>query len=88
MILLPCPWCGPRDSEEFGYVGEIGARPDPRTATQQQWRDYLYLRRNVAGWASERWYHRMGCRRYLVIERDSTTNEIRQSRPETPRSTP
>ena len=77
MILLPCPWCGPRDADEFGYVGEMGARPDPRTTTPTQWRDYLYLRRNVAGWTSERWYHRAGCRRYLVVERDTMTNEVR-----------
>jgi len=77
MMLLPCPWCGPRDAGEFGYVGEVGARPDPRTTTPGQWRDYLYLRRNVAGWTTERWYHRMGCRRYIVLERDSTTNEVR-----------
>jgi sarcosine oxidase subunit delta len=77
MILLPCPWCGPRDSEEFGYVGELRDRPDPLTSRPEQWRDYLYLHRNVAGWTAERWYHRMGCRRYLVVERDTTTNEVR-----------
>jgi len=77
MILLPCPWCGPRDVDEFGYGGEMHARPDPRTTTPDEWRDYLYLRRNVAGWTRERWYHRMGCRRYVVVERDTTTNEVR-----------
>ena len=65
---------------EFGYVGEMGARPDPRTATPKEWRDYLYLRDNVAGWTTERWYHRMGCRRHLVVERDTTTNEVRSTR--------
>lgn len=80
MILLPCPWCGPRDAEEFGYVGEMGARPDPRATTPMEWRDYLYLRSNVAGWTPERWYHRMGCRRYLIVERDTTTNEVRPPR--------
>ncbi|MBA3308618.1 MAG: sarcosine oxidase subunit delta [Nocardioidaceae bacterium] len=79
MILLPCPWCGPRDAGEFGYVGEVGARPDPRTATPERWREYLYLRANVAGWGTERWYHRMGCRRYLTVERNTTTNEVRSA---------
>ncbi|MDQ3538977.1 MAG: sarcosine oxidase subunit delta [Ornithinimicrobium sp.] len=77
MILLPCPWCGLRDSEEFGYVGEPRGRPNPLTTTTEQWRDYLYLRRNAAGWTTERWYHRMGCRRYLLVERDTTTNVVR-----------
>ncbi len=80
MILLPCPWCGPRDAEEFRYVGELGARPHPRTTTPKEWRAYLYLRNNVAGWTTERWYHRMGCRRYLVVERDTTTNQVRPQR--------
>jgi len=77
MILLPCPWCGLRDATEFGYVGETAARPDPRSTTKSEWRDYLYLRRNRAGWTVERWHHRMGCRRYLLVERDTTTNEVR-----------
>ncbi|MBA2463926.1 MAG: sarcosine oxidase subunit delta [Nocardioidaceae bacterium] len=88
MILLPCPWCGPRDAEEFGYVGEMHARPDPLTTSTEQWRDYLYLRRNVAGWTTERWYHRMGCRRYLLVERDTTTNAVRPSDPATGRQEP
>ena len=77
MLLLPCPWCGPRDAVEFDYTGEGRARPDPRTTNAVQWRDYLYTRRNVAGWTTEGWYHRMGCRRHVLIERDTTTNEVR-----------
>lgn len=81
MILLPCPWCGPRDAEEFSYVGETKTRPDPLTVSAGQWRDYLYLRRNVAGWTTERWFHQTGCRRYLVVERDTTTNAVRSPGP-------
>jgi len=77
MILIPCPWCGPRDAGEFGYGGEIVPRPDPRTATPERWRDYLYLRANVAGWQTERWYHRMGCRRLLTVRRNTITGEVR-----------
>ncbi len=76
MILLPCPWCGSRDAAEFGYGGELVARPDPRTATRETWRAYLYRRANVAGWVEERWYHRMGCRRYLTVRRNTVTNEV------------
>ncbi|MGI8521984.1 MAG: sarcosine oxidase subunit delta [Nocardioides sp.] len=84
MLVLPCPWCGPRGAEEFGSVGELAPRPDPRTAEPQQWRDYLYLRANRADWTFERWYHRMGCRRYLVVERHPVTNEVRTVGPEGP----
>jgi heterotetrameric sarcosine oxidase delta subunit len=81
MILLPCPWCGPRDASEFGHVGETPPRPDPRTATPQDWRAYLYLRPNTRGWVRETWYHRMGCRRYIRVERHTETNETRLAAP-------
>lgn len=29
---------------------------------------------------TERWYHRLGCRRWLVAERDVRTNEVRGTR--------
>lgn len=77
MILLPCAWCGPRDAGEFHHVGEAIARPDPRTASPQEWRAYLYLRENACGWTTETWYHRMGCRRFIRVERHTETNEIR-----------
>jgi sarcosine oxidase, subunit delta len=77
MIQLPCPWCGPRNVAEFRYSGEANPRPDPVTATPQEWRAYLYLRRNPRGWVDESWYHSAGCRRYFRIERDTESNETR-----------
>jgi len=77
MILVPCPWCGPRNSQEFRYVGESKARPDPTSATPEEWRAYLYGKSNAADWATETWFHRNGCRRYLAVERHTVTNEIR-----------
>ncbi|HSK92051.1 MAG TPA: sarcosine oxidase subunit delta [Euzebyales bacterium] len=80
MMVLPCPNCGPRNADEYRYVGEAHARPDPGTATPQTWRAYLYLRDNPAGWVTETWLHRAGCRRYLVVERHTVTNEVRSVR--------
>jgi heterotetrameric sarcosine oxidase delta subunit len=80
MILLPCPWCGPREATEFAHVGEVSARPDPGSATPAQWRGYLYLRANACGWTTETWYHRMGCRRFITVQRHTETNEVRQAR--------
>jgi sarcosine oxidase subunit delta len=77
MILLPCAWCGPRDASEFQHVGDALGRPDPRTASPQEWRAYLYMRENPCGWTTETWYHRMGCRRFIRVERHTETNEIR-----------
>jgi heterotetrameric sarcosine oxidase delta subunit len=86
MILLACPYCGPRDVGEFAHQGEVVARPDPRVATPEQWRAYLYLRDNPAGPVRERWLHRAGCRRFFDAVRDTTDNTVLEtvalSRPE------
>jgi heterotetrameric sarcosine oxidase delta subunit len=79
MLLIKCPHCGPRNSNEFTYNGEVIPRPgmgvDP-----SMWRRYLYMKTNGAGWQSERWFHVSGCRRFLLIERNQDTNEIRMIR--------
>ena len=80
MILVPCPWCGARNSMEFRAAGESKARPDVATATPEQWRTYLYTKSNLADWVTETWYHRAGCRRYFAVERHTVTNDIRESR--------
>ncbi len=80
MMLVPCAWCGPRDAAEFQHVGEAVPRPEVGRATREQWRAYLYLRANPCGWTTETWYHRMGCRKFIAIERHTETNEIRAVR--------
>ncbi|MFC5995746.1 sarcosine oxidase subunit delta [Pseudonocardia hispaniensis] len=77
MMLLTCPWCGPRNSTEFRFRGESHARPHPDTATPGQWRDYLYFATNPRGWSRETWYHGSGCRRYFTVERHTESNELR-----------
>jgi Sarcosine oxidase delta subunit len=74
---LPCPWCGLRNVAEFRYVGEAHTRPDPSATTPEQWREYLYVRRNPRGWVEENWYHGAGCRRYFRLERETVGNETR-----------
>lgn len=77
MILLPCPWCGPRNADEFRHLGEARQRPDGATVPINQWRKYLYERDNPCGWVTEQWFHRAGCRRYVTVERHTMTNEVR-----------
>ncbi|WP_028925247.1 sarcosine oxidase subunit delta [Pseudonocardia acaciae] len=77
MVVLPCPWCGPRNVSEFRHLGEVVRRPDPEDVTPEQWRGYLYLRRNAAGWTRESWYHSAGCRRYFQVSRHTVSNEVR-----------
>jgi len=84
VILIPCPWCGPRNSNEFAYGHERKLRPNPGTTSQAEWRAYLYDKRNPAGWTSETWYHRAGCRKFLLVERHTVTNQIRSCTPAAP----
>ncbi len=79
MLLILCPHCGPRNNNEFTFGGEAISRPDVE-ATPEEWRSYLYDKANVAGWQYEQWFHVAGCRRFLNIERNTVTNEIRQVR--------
>ena len=74
-FLLPCPNCGPRDVNEFGYQGEVTRRPK-ESPSFRELTSYLYFRRNVAGVQREWWYHRLGCQLWFQAERDTRTNEV------------
>jgi heterotetrameric sarcosine oxidase delta subunit len=47
------------------------------TASATEWRAYLYLQENPAGWMRETWFHRAGCRRYVTLERHTVSNAFR-----------
>ena len=75
---LTCPFCGERDVQEFICRGEAGPpRPDPAAeGAEARFFDYAYLRDNPCGPSREHWYHAVGCRRWLVVERDLRTHEV------------
>jgi sarcosine oxidase subunit delta len=78
VLLISCPWCGPRHESEFSPGGEGHIqRPDPQTATDQQWGEYLFYRTNPKGLHRERWVHSLGCRRWFNVMRDTVSHEIR-----------
>jgi len=77
-FLLRCPQCGPRDVYEFRWGGAQSRRPEPG-APEDAWSRYLYLRRNEAGPQREWWYHRAGCRRWFLAERDTRSNEVAET---------
>ena len=80
MLLIECPWCGPRDESEFTYGGEAHViRPEnPDSATDEQWADYLFFRKNPRGDHLEQWYHAAGCRRWFNVQRDTLTYKVKQ----------
>ena len=59
MLLIPCPWCGPRDDVEFRYGGQalLSYPADPDALSDEEWADYLFMRDNPKGDFSERWFH-------------------------------
>jgi sarcosine oxidase delta subunit len=61
-FLLTCPNCGPRDVQEFRYGGQV-VEAGSRGS-------------NLPGPQRERWFHRHGCRRWLIAHRDVCTNQV------------
>ena len=79
MLLIECPWCGPRDQSEFTYGGEahIVRPPEPDQLSDEEWADYLFMRTNTKGVFREQWCHSAGCRRWFNAERDTVTYEFK-----------
>lgn len=82
MLVIPCPHCGPRDVTEYTYGGDASrARPDTSGAVDDgTWDAYLYLRDDPAGPHLEHWHHVLGCRQWLTVTRDTTTDRILEVR--------
>jgi sarcosine oxidase subunit delta len=83
MLLIKCPYCGERDESEFSFGGEGGiTRPlNPDELSDEQWADYLFMRKNPRGSHDELWNHAQGCRRWFNVERDTVTYQIAAIRP-------
>jgi heterotetrameric sarcosine oxidase delta subunit len=78
MLLITCPWCGPREEFEFRHGGE--GVPIPKEADARAWAHLLYYRSSPAGVFAERWVHSHGCRRWFHVLRDTVTHEIAATR--------
>lgn len=78
MLLIECPYCGVRDESEFSPQGEAHiARPlDTEKLTDEEWADYLFMRKNPKGLHREQWLHAAGCRRFFNAERDTVSYKI------------
>jgi heterotetrameric sarcosine oxidase delta subunit len=69
MSRLHCPFCGPREREEFRFhktVGESGA--DAYQAA--------YLRTTSTSVSLEHWQHVHGCHAWLLVKRNPTDNSV------------
>jgi heterotetrameric sarcosine oxidase delta subunit len=78
MLLITCPWCGPREEIEFRHGGEghIARPADAMNRSDAEYAQYLFMRGNPKGWHYERWNHAQGCRRWFNALRHTVTHEI------------
>lgn len=76
MQLITCPWCGDREEVEFHYGGQahVAYPAEPAALSDQEWSDYLFVRKNTRGVFQERWCHSGGCRRWFNAVRDTATH--------------
>ena len=81
MLRITCPFCGPRDHNEFTYGGDASVvRPSLDESSLEAWYRYVFVRANPKGPHCEYWQHTGGCRAWLIVERDTATHEIASTR--------
>ncbi|MCA0049333.1 sarcosine oxidase subunit delta [Mesorhizobium sp. B283B1A] len=79
MLLIRCPYCETERPEvEFAYAGEAHvARPaDPSALTDDEWKNFLFVRSNARGTHFERWRHVHGCGRFFNAVRDTVSDRF------------
>lgn len=77
-MLIPCPYCGPRNVTEFSYGGDANTpRPaESNNVSDEDWVRNLYYRENPCGVHDELWQHHGGCRRWIAVRRNTLTHEV------------
>jgi heterotetrameric sarcosine oxidase delta subunit len=77
MLLITCPWCGPRAQSEFSYETDATLeRPAMDVTDPTAHFDYVYQRDPRRGEQDELWRHGAGCGKFVKVRRDTLTHEI------------
>jgi sarcosine oxidase subunit delta len=81
VLLIPCPYCGPRPEIEFRCCGQAHLVRPPVTAemSDEALERLLYIRSNTKGLHLERWRHLHGCARFFNVIRNTITDRIEAS---------
>ena len=79
-LRIPCPTCGERAIEEWVH-GTIPVVPDGITDPDARDVDRGYMRTNEHGLVREAWFHLYGCRRWVTLWRDTTTDTFHTGPP-------
>ena len=69
MSLFTCPFCGPRNLEEFSFHKTL-----PNVAGGEF--EQVYLRRDTPTLSDEHWQHRYGCRAWLRVRRNPSSGAV------------
>ena len=80
MLIINCPFCGPRNESEFMHGGALKQpRPDtPDNLSDNEWINYLTIPPNPVGDIEEKWWHVRGCGHWTTVIRHTVTHEISQ----------
>ena len=82
---LTCPYCGPRDHQEFTYRGDATAqRPAMDNESIADHAAYVFDRTNPDGEHQEIWNHTGGCRMHVIVTRNTTTHKVTKCEPTGP----
>ena len=76
MLLINCPFCGPRPETEFRCGGESHIARPTFECSDAEWANYLFMRENPKGVHFERWLHTAGCGIWFNVARHTVTHEI------------
>lgn len=76
MLLIACPYCGPRPEIEFVARGEAHVARPAADADPQAIAEALYVRDNTRGLLAERWRHLHGCGRFFNAVRHTVTDKF------------
>lgn len=69
MTQLICPFCGPRELEEFSFHKTL---PEPGANAFAD----VYERMSRLDLSSEQWQHLQGCRAWLAVRRNPSTGQV------------
>ena len=78
MMSIGCPYCGPRNQDEFVHGGQahIQRPQEPEAVSDETWARYQFVRDNPCGLHLERWQHLYGCGQWFHLARDTLSDEI------------
>ena len=77
MLKLTCPSCGVEaDETDLAAGGEAHLKRFGPGAGDEEFRDYLFQRKNPRGVHFERWRHAFGCGKWFHAARCTATLEV------------